>query len=279
MLTCLDGGEMGHAILEFLGFRTWMAVALALFDIAIVYYAIYRVLLLIRGTRAVQMLVGLLFVIVAFFASNYFELTTLHWLLENFLSSFVILLIIVFQADIRRALVHFGRRSLLDRITRREKAFSIEEVTRATSRMAKNRVGGIIVLERSADLNDYIQEGVQLDSRVSREILLAIFQTKSPIHDGAVIIQQGRVAAAGVFLPLTANPSISKALGTRHRAAIGLTEEVDSVAVIVSEEQGKVSISVDGQITRDLDPPTLRQVLTSLFSSGKATPSPNLPSS
>ncbi|MBN2361101.1 MAG: DNA integrity scanning protein DisA nucleotide-binding domain protein, partial [Deltaproteobacteria bacterium] len=118
---------------------------------------------------------------------------------------------------------------------------------------------------RMADLNDYVQEGVLVDARVSREILLSIFHTRSPIHDGAVIIQHGRVAAAGVFLPLTANPAVSKTLGTRHRAAIGLTEEVDAVAVVVSEESGRVSLAVEGQITRDLDPPTLRKVLTTLF--------------
>jgi len=240
-------------------------VVIAVVDVAIVSYAIYRVLKLIRGTRAVQMLVGLILVILAYFASSFVQLTTLNWLLQNFLSSFVILLIIVFQADIRRALVHFGRRSFLDRISRQEQAVFIEEVTRATSRMAQNKIGGIIVLERAADLNDYVQEGVRIDARVSREILLSIFHTRSPIHDGAVIVQHGRVAAAGVFLPLTANPKISKALGTRHRAAIGLSEEVDAVAVVVSEETGKVSITVEGQITRDLDPPTLRKVLTTLF--------------
>jgi uncharacterized protein (TIGR00159 family) len=238
---------------------------IAVFDVAIVYYATYRLLLLIRGTRAVQMLVGLMLVIGAFFASKYFQLSTLNWLLENFLSSFVLLLVIVFQADIRRVLVHFGRRPFLDRVTRQEQALFIEEVTRAAHRMAQNRIGGIIVLERAADLNDYIQEGVPIDARVSREILLAMFHTRSPIHDGAVIIQNGRVAAAGVFLPLTANPAVSKTLGTRHRAAIGLTEEVDAVAVVVSEESGKISLMVEGQITRDLDPPTLRKVLTSLF--------------
>ncbi|MFH1808483.1 MAG: diadenylate cyclase CdaA [Pseudomonadota bacterium] len=236
-------------------------------DVAIVYYAIYRVLLLIRGTRAVQMLVGLLLVIMTYFASRYFQLATLNWLLDNFLQSFVVLLIIVFQSDIRRALVHFGRRPLLDRLSRQEKAFSIEEVTRAASRMGQNRIGGIIVLERAADLGDYIQEGVLIDARISRELLLAIFHTRSPIHDGAVILQQGRVAAAGVFLPLTANPNVSKALGTRHRAAIGVSEEVDAVVVVVSEESGKISLVVEGQITRDLDPPTLRKVLTSLFTS------------
>jgi len=248
-------------------------VVISIIDIAIVFYVIYRLLLLIRGTRAVQMLVGLILVIVAFFASRYIQLTTLNWLLENFLESFVILLIIVFQADIRRALVHFGRSSFLDRISRQEQAVFIEEVTRATSRMAQNKIGGIIVLERAADLNDYVQEGVRIDARVSREILLSIFHTRSPIHDGAVIIQHGRVAAAGVFLPLTANPSISKALGTRHRAAIGLSEEVDAVTVIVSEETGQVSITVEGQITRDLDPPTLRKVLTTLFAPTRKTSS------
>lgn len=239
-------------------------------DISIVFYAIYRVLLLIRGTRAVQMLIGLFLVGVAYFASRSFQLTTMSWLLENFLSSFVLLLIIVFQADIRRALVHFGRRSFLDRSSRREAVFSIEEVTRAASRMSQNRIGAIIALERTGDLTDYVQEGVRVDARVSRELLLAMFHTRSPIHDGAVVIQQGRIAAAGVFLPLTVNPSVSKALGTRHRAAIGLSEEVDAVVVVVSEESGKISMVTEGQITRDLDPPTLRKVLTSLFS--RSTP-------
>ncbi|MBN2360064.1 MAG: TIGR00159 family protein, partial [Deltaproteobacteria bacterium] len=145
---------MSHFFNDLLGGMRWGYLLLAIVDIAIVYYVIYRVLLMIRGTRAVQMLIGLLLVIGIFFASRYFQLTTLNWLLENFLSSFVILLIIVFQSDVRRALVHFGRRPFFDRVTRQEQAQFIEEVTRATSRMAQNRIGGIIVLERMADLND-----------------------------------------------------------------------------------------------------------------------------
>lgn len=234
-------------------------------DVAIMAYVIYHILVLIRGTRAVQMGIGLLFIIFAYLGSRAFHLATVNWVLENFFSSFVVLLIIVFQADLRRALVHFGQRSFLDRLSKQEKAVSIEEVTRAADRMAQARVGAIIVLERAADLSDYVQEGVSIDAKISREILQAIFHTRSPIHDGAVVIQKGRVAAAGVFLPLTTNPSISKALGTRHRAAIGLTEEVDAVTVVVSEETGKISLVVEGQITRDVDPPTLRKVLTSQF--------------
>ncbi len=239
----------------------------SLVDVGIMAYVIYHILLLVRGTRALQMAVGLLFILFAYLGSRVFHLATVNWVLENFLSSFVVLVIIVFQADIRRGLVHFGQRSFLDRLSKQEKAVSIEEVTRAADRMAQARVGAIIVLERAADLTDYVQEGVAIDARVSREILQAIFHTRSPIHDGAVVIQKGRVAAAGVFLPLSTNPSISKALGTRHRAAIGITEEVDAVTVVVSEETGKISLVVDGQITRGVDPPTLRKVLTSQFAS------------
>lgn len=234
-------------------------------DIIILTYVIYHIMLLVRGTRAAQMGLGLLFIVFAYLGSRFFHLATVNWVLENFLSSFVVLAIIVFQADIRRALVHFGQHSFLNRLSKQEKAVSIEEVTRAADRMAQARVGAIIVLERAADLTDYVQEGVAIDARVSREILQAIFHTRSPIHDGAVVIQKGRVAAAGVFLPLSTNPAISKALGTRHRAAIGITEEVDAVTVVVSEETGKISLVVDGQITRGLDPPTLRKVLTSQF--------------
>jgi diadenylate cyclase len=232
-------------------------------DILIVTVLGYWLINLIRGTRAVQMLIGLFVVAAIYTSSQYFELYTLSWILSSFFSSLLLLIVVIFQSDIRRALTQVGRGGFFS-TDRRERSQLIDELTRAAVTLAARRIGALVVLERDVGLNEYLDAGTVLDARVSREILAAIFLPQSPIHDGAVVIRRGRIAAAGCFLPLTANPAVSKSLGSRHRAAIGVTEETDAAVVVVSEEEGKISLVREGRITRDIDPGTLRATLTQL---------------
>ncbi|HVN88088.1 MAG TPA: diadenylate cyclase CdaA [Candidatus Binatia bacterium] len=232
-------------------------------DIVVIAFVVYRIIDLIRGTRAAQMLVGLAVVFLTYLSSQYFDLYTLNWILDNFLSSFLLLIVVIFQNDIRRALTQVGAGSLFG-AERKMEHQDLEEVVRSTVALAGKRIGALIVFEREFGLNEYIEVGTRLDARVSRELVLSIFMPASPIHDGALILQKGRITAAGCFLPLTTNPSVSKTLGTRHRAAIGLTEETDAVVIVVSEEEGSISLVREGRITRDLDAGTLRATLQKL---------------
>lgn len=230
-------------------------------DIVIVWYVIYRIILLVRGTRAAQMLAGLAVVIIAFIISQSLELNTLYWILDNFLSSIILIIIVIFQHDIRRALSQFGRNPFLGSRLTSEEAEVIEEVVKASTSLASKRIGALMVLGRKVGLSEYTESGVELDSRVAKELILSIFLPYSPIHDGAVIIQERRIVAAGCFLPLTVNPNISKELGTRHRAAIGMSEETDSLVVVISEEAGHISLAIDGSMLSNLDGPSLREKL------------------
>jgi diadenylate cyclase len=234
-------------------------------DIAIIAFISYHVINLVRGTRTAQMLIGFLIVLGTYLASQYFELHTLNWLLSNFLASIILVIVVIFQNDIRRALTQVGAGRSFSGEERIAQGQVLEEVVRSAVLLAGKRIGALLVFERDVNLNEYIEVGTRIESRVSRELLQSIFHPVSPIHDGAVIIQQGRVTAAGCFLPLTANPNVSKTLGTRHRAAIGLTEETDAVVVVVSEEEGKISLVREGRIIRDLDAGTLRSTLQQLF--------------
>ncbi len=232
-------------------------------DILCVAFIIYRVILLIRGTRAVQMAAGLAVIIVVYFAAGTLELYTLHWLLGTVLSSLFLLIIIVFQDDIRRVLTQMGQTPFLKV---RVKTFqALEEVAKAASTLADYKTGALIVLERDVGLADHMDTGVLIDGKVTRELLCTIFCKSTPLHDGAVLIQKGRLAAAGCVLPLTTNPNVSRRLGTRHRAAIGITEHTDAIAVVVSEETGNISVAIGGKITRDIDPGTLRRILHNSF--------------
>jgi len=232
-------------------------------DIVLIAFVVYHIIDLIRGTRAAQMLLGLAVVFLTYLSSQYFDLYTLNWILDNFLSSFLLLIVVIFQNDIRRVLTQVGAGSLFGRDRRMEHQ-SLEEVIRSVVGLAAKRIGALIVFEREVGLNEYIEVGTRLDAQVSRELVQSIFLPTSPIHDGALIVQKGRMTAAGCFLPLTTNPSVSKTLGTRHRAAIGLTEETDAVVVVVSEEEGSISLVREGRITRDLDAGTLRATLIKL---------------
>jgi diadenylate cyclase len=234
-------------------------------DILIVTFAVYWLLMLIRGTRAVQILVGLTVLIGASLASEVFQLLTLRLILENFLSSAVLIFIVIFQNDIRRALAQVGRGFFRSTTTRVELQ-SIEEVVRGAQSLANKRIGGILVIERETLLDDQIEAGTRVDAEVSKDLLMSIFQTSSPIHDGAVLIQQGRIAAAGCILPLTLREDLPEGVGTRHRAAVGITEETDALVIVISEETGAMSVVLSGDLLTDLSGPQLRNVLHSVLS-------------
>ena len=248
-----------------------------LVDILVVSVLIYEALKLIRGTRAVQMALGAAFFVALFYGSQWGHLETVNWLIRNFAGYVVFALIVLFQADIRRALAHMGRAPFFRYFAKEESAEeSIEELVMATSMLSGQRVGAIIAIERQIGLRNYIEGGIPLDAVMTYDLLLSIFQPASPLHDGAVIVQGDRVAAAACFLPLTVNPRLSKELGSRHRAAIGLTEENDSVAIVVSEETGIISLISDGQIERGVSADALRARLRTLIMQrpDKARPAP-----
>jgi uncharacterized protein (TIGR00159 family) len=237
-----------------------------LVDVLVVSVLIYELLKLIRGTRAVQMALGTAVFAALFYFSVWGHLETVNWLIRNMAGYIVFAFIVLFQSDIRRALAHMGRAPFFRYFAKEESAEeSIEELVMATSMLASKRIGAIIAIERQIGLRNYIEGGIPLDAVMTYDLLLSIFQPMSPLHDGAVIIQNDRVAAAACFLPLTVNPRLSKELGSRHRAAIGLTEENDSIAIVVSEESGSISLVADGQIERPLDPDTLRARLRTMI--------------
>jgi diadenylate cyclase len=237
-----------------------------LLDILVVSLLVYEVLKLIRGTRAVQMAIGGGFFVALFYGSRWAHLETVNWLIRNLLGYLVFAVIVLFQSDIRRALAHLGRAPFFRYFVKAESAEeSIEELVVAADMLARQRTGAIIVIERLIGLRNYVEGGIPLDAVVTYDLLLSIFQITSPLHDGAVILQEDRIAAAACFLPLTVNPKLSKELGSRHRAAIGLTEENDAIAIVVSEETGVISVVVDGAIERGLDRQSLRTRLRSIL--------------
>lgn len=234
-------------------------------DILLVSILIYEALKLIRGTRAVQMAIGSVIVLVLFSVSNLYPLQTVNWLIRNVLLYVGFALIVVFQSDIRRALAHLGRAPGLRSLGRSERtADTIEEVVTAADLLAKDRKGALLVIEREIGLRNYVESGIPVDALVSYDLLTSIFEPTTRLHDGAVIIQDDRIAAAACFLPLTVSPKLDRDLGTRHRAAIGVTEECDAVAVIVSEERGEISLAIDGKIERRLGAEDLRRRLQAL---------------
>jgi len=233
-------------------------------DILAVTFAVYWLLLLIRGTRAVQMLTGLLVLIAVRLISDWAQLATVGLILENFFTWGVIIIIILFQQDIRRALARMGR-GFFPAVSRREETQMLEEIVRAAQTLASKRVGALVVLERETRLDDLIEAGVRLEAVPTKELLTAIFLPYSPLHDGAVVVQDGRLTYAGCVLPLTLRSDLPEGVGTRHRAAVGITEDSDAVVVVVSEESAAISVVVAGEMTRDLDAPRLREVLRDLL--------------
>ncbi len=229
-------------------------------DILLVTAGIYWLLLLIRGTRAVQILVGLIVLIALSLASELFQLAALGMILERFLDFAVLIIVILFQNDIRRALARVGR-GFFPSFAEERDIQIVEEIVRAAGTLSQRRHGALIVLERETNLSDMIEAGVSVDATLSKELLLSIFQPSSPMHDGAVIIQEGRVSSAGCILPLTVRTDLPEGLGTRHRAAVGITEETDALVIVVSEETSSISVVLGGEMLRGLDAPRLRVVL------------------
>lgn len=243
------------------------AFARDMVDVTIVAYAIYRLMLLLRGTRAVQASVGLALVVGVYLVAHRAGLTTTYTLLDRVLGSFFLVVVVLFQGDLRRALMRVGTRPWFVRFRKREEATALEEVIDACTKLAQKRIGALIVFERDASLDDFLQQGTQLDAEVTSELLYTVFLPayENPLHDGAVVIRNARVHRAGAFLPLTANPSLDRTLGTRHRAAIGITEETDAVVVVVSEERGQISLCFNGNLVRGLEAQSLRHALYGLF--------------
>jgi diadenylate cyclase len=237
-----------------------------LLDIGLVSFLIYELLLLIRGTRAVQMALSGGFLIGLFFLSEWLQLETVNWVIRNLAAYVVFAIIVLFQSDIRRALAHFGRAPFFryfERVTSTNE--TLEELAIAATTLSARRIGAIMVVERQIGLRNYIEGGIPLDATVTYDLMATIFQPGSPLHDGAAIVQGDRVAAAACFLPLSVNPRVSRDLGTRHRAAIGLTEENDAVAIVVSEETGTISLAMGGDLERGLTADTLRVRLRALL--------------
>jgi uncharacterized protein (TIGR00159 family) len=240
-------------------------------DIALVAFGIYWLLLLIRGTRALQILVGLIVLMGASAASEIFELVTLRLILEYFLPSAALIIIVLFQHDIRRALARLGG-GFFPSVSAEQASQIVEDVVRAAQALAQRRVGALIVFERDTGLLDQIEGGTDLDAEVSKDLLVALFQNPSPLHDGAVVIQRGRIAKAGCILPLTLRSDVPEGLGTRHRAAIGITEETDAVVVVVSEETSWISLVANEEMVRNLDAPRLRAALSRALARDRREP-------
>lgn len=246
-------------------------------DILLVTFVIYKLITLIRGTRAVQLLKGMMVIVGGWLLSSYFNLETLSWLMNQAMIYGILVVIIIFQPELRRALEQLGRGKLFSRTNQMddEKITKvIGETVKAVQYMAKRRIGALIVFERETGLNDYIETGIEVNGVASSELLINIFIPNAPLHDGAVIIRKDQVMAAGCYLPLSENPFISKELGTRHRAALGLSELTDSVALIVSEETGQISVSKNGEVHRDLSDEDLLSLLDQELRQQVKQPSP-----
>lgn len=253
-----------HTIAFFKGIR-WQDIM----DILLVSFIIYRLLLLIKGTKAVQMLIGIGILLIGLVVSRWAEFYTVDWIVQSFWAYIVIVIIVLFQPELRRVLAHIGEGPFFYSLSSVEESRSLEEIVKASVSLANRKMGALIVIERETDLKNFIEIGTNLDARVSRELLLSIFHPTSPIHDGAVIIKGNRIISAGCFLPLSLSPALSGSLGTRHRAAIGLTEETDAVVIVVSEETGAISLVIGGRIIKDLDMTSLRGEISKVFGKKK----------
>lgn len=234
-------------------------------DILLVWYVIYKLIMIVKGTKAVQLLKGIFVIILVKVASDMFHLQTLGWMMEQVLLWGFLAIIIIFQPELRRALEQLGRGRFFSRTANQEEENQeklVESIAKAVDYMAKRRIGALISVERETGLNDYIETGIGLDSKISSELLINIFIPNTPLHDGAVIIQKNCVAAAACYLPLSESPFISKELGTRHRAALGISEVTDSITIIVSEETGNVSLTKNGELHRDLKAEAFKDMLS-----------------
>lgn len=241
-------------MLEYFTDMTWKESIKDLIDILIVTYIIYQIILLVRGTRAVQLLKGILVLVVIWALSTWFDLYTLKWLMNQMFTFGVLAVFIIFQPELRRGLEQLGRGKLFGRSTAEDEELNklIGEIIKALNYLSRRKIGALIVFERETGLNEYTESGIRTQAVVSSELLINIFIPNTPLHDGAVIIQNNQIAAAACYLPLSENPFISKELGTRHRAAIGVSEMADAVSIVVSEETGQISLAINGQVVRDI---------------------------
>lgn len=255
--------------LGFLQYNGILSLFLIALDILVVAFIIYKIIMLIKGTRAVQIAKGFAVIIAVYFISDLLNLTTLNWLMRQLQLMIVVAIPIVFQPELRRALEQLGRGKIfagtVPVLGTEEMSKLINEAVHAVELLKKEKRGALIVFERKTGLKDYIETGVKIDAAVSMELLVNIFSPKSPLHDGAVIIRGDRIASASCFLPFTDSPYLSKQLGTRHRAALGITEHSDAVAIIVSEETGAVSLAHEGELTRFLDKDQLKEILEEIL--------------
>jgi diadenylate cyclase len=243
------------------GFEISMGTVIQVLDVLIVSYLIYRALLVIRGTRAVPMLFGLTLIAVVYFLAKPLGLVTLAWLIDNFLGSIILVIVVIFQDEIRRALTKVGVQPFLFKNGRSVSDKTFEDIALAASKLSKAKLGSLIVIQREVGLDEFLEEGVAIDARVNRKLLYSVFVKESPLHDGAVIVEGDRIKAAGCVLPLSFNPDLDPNLGTRHRAALGITERSDAVVVVTSEETGAISVVMDGKLHRNLDASALREIL------------------
>ncbi len=237
-------------------------------DVLLVWYVVYKALTLIKGTKAVQLLKGLLIVVLAKFATYVFGLDTLDWLLQEVIDWGFLAIIIIFQPEIRRALEQIGRGKIFQRTNNQqedEQTRLVEAMKKSVSYMAKRRIGALISIEKETGLNEYIETGIKMDASISSELLINIFIPNTPLHDGAVIIKKDQIAAAACYLPLSESAFISKELGTRHRAALGLSEVTDAITVVVSEETGAISITVNGNLHRNLSITEFEELLRKMW--------------
>ncbi len=264
---------MTASLRQFLDGMSVGSVLTTVLDISLVYYLVYRLLLTIRGTRAAQMIVGIVLVGAAFFVAERLELSTVSWLLDNFIAYFIILIIVVFQADIRRALGRIGQ-NVLPFGRKQETTHIVDEVVAAVEQVARAKMGAIVVFERDAALEEFVDDATRIDAVLSRQLLVSLFVPvkDNELHDGAVVIGKNhRVELARALLPLSKATDLGPEFGTRHRAALGITEDTDAVAVVVSEERGEISLCFKGSIARDLEPLMLRRALVGLFTGGRVT--------
>ena len=236
-----------------------------LLDIGLVAFIIYRGILLLKGTLAHRVIIALAILIICDLLSEFAGLRTFNWILGNLLGSLIVVLAVIFQHDIRRAFFSFSRNRGGEDQSGDEAQGIIEELAVAADYLSSRKIGALVVIEQSMAINHFLVVGTEIDAKVNRELITSIFLPYSPIHDGAVIVQRGKLTKAGCFLPLTQNPAISKTMGTRHRAAIGLTELVDAVVLVVSEETGSISVAVGGLIKRGIDSTNLRMTLKRLL--------------
>ncbi|OUM98679.1 MAG: TIGR00159 family protein [Paenibacillaceae bacterium ZCTH02-B3] len=239
---------------------TWVDAVKDAADILIVSFLIYKVMQLIRGTRAVPLIKGILLLVVTWALSTWLNLYTLRWLMNQIFTFGIVTILIIFQPELRRALEQLGRGRLFSRTFHSEDQdvqFRIHEVIKAVNYLSRRKIGALIVFERETGLSDYSDTGIKMESHLSAELLINVFIPNTPLHDGAVIIRGPQIVAAGCYLPLSENPFISKELGTRHRAGIGITEVSDAISIIVSEETGTVSLAIGGQLVHDIQEESL----------------------